>query len=60
MTTIPQLYVRDPMNIENSQITELGRPIELTDNVTAVWHEGMGASRRPGRARTCFPKAKWS
>ncbi len=37
---------------------ELGRPVELTPNVTAVWREGMGRIPSPWPGEGVFPKGE--
>jgi len=39
-------------------ITELGRAVELTDNVTGVWREGMGRIPSPWPGEGVFPKGE--
>ena len=39
-------------------MVELGRPIALTDDVTATWHEGMGRIPSPWPGDGVFPKGE--
>jgi len=39
-------------------IAELGRPVELTDHLTATWHEGMGRIPSPWPGDGVFPKGE--
>ena len=39
-------------------IAELGRPVELAANVTAVWREGMGRIPSPWPGDGVFPKGE--
>jgi hypothetical protein len=39
-------------------MVELGRPIALTDSVTATWHEGMGRIPSPWPGDGVFPKGE--